>query len=430
MPETSGIEYHRPMFAMIRASLLLALALVAGCATQPPSASQPPLVLVSIDGLRPGDIDAAQMPTLTALGNAGVRAKWMTPSYPSKTFPNHYTLVTGLRPDHHGMINNTMYDPELGAFNLSSREAVQDPRWWSGGEPVWITLQHHGGRAATMFWPGSEAAIHGQHPTDWRRYDEHVSATARVDQVLAWLDRPARTRPQFITLYFENVDHAGHATGPDSAESRLARAEVDAALGHLLDGLRQRGMQDRINLIVVSDHGMANVAGFEYLIDYLQPHGIGLDAIDVVTTGALAGINSHQGQEAAVEAALLGRHPHATCWRKQDLPAQWHYGTHARIPAILCQADPGWMLLKSNPGRALHGGGAHGYAIEEPAMRATFIANGPAFRHGVTLQPFDNVDVYPLLMRLLGLAPLSNDGDITPLLPALQDGLEQPHPGL
>lgn len=406
---------------LIRAGLLLALALLAGCATQPPSASQPPLVLVSIDGLRPGDIDAAQMPTLTALGNAGVRAEWVTPSYPTKTFPNHYTLVTGLRPDHHGMINNTMYDPVLGEFKLSSRDAVQDPRWWDGGEPVWITLQRRGGRAATMFWPGSEAAIHGQHPTDWRRYDEHVSATARVDQVLAWLDRPARTRPQFITLYFEQVDHAGHRTGPDSAESRAARAEVDAALKRLLDGLEQRGLRDKVNLIVVSDHGMANVVGREYLADYLQPHGLGLDAIDIVTSGALASIKPRKGREADVDAALLGRHPHATCWRKQALPARWHYGSNPRIPPILCQADVGWLLLARASGRPFRGGGAHGYAPEDPTMRATFIASGPAFAHGVTLPGFDNVDVYPLLMRLLGLAPLPNDGRLTPLLPALQD---------
>ncbi len=367
------------------------------------------------------------MPVLNALGEAGVRAEWMVPSYPSKTFPNHYTLVTGLRPDHHGMINNTMYDPALGAFNLSSRAAVEDPRWWVDGEPVWITLQRHGGRAATMFWPGSEAAIHGQHPDDWRPYDEHVSASARVDQVLAWLDRPAKSRPQFITLYFDQVDHAGHDSGPDSSASRAARAEVDAALGRLLAGLDQRGLRDAINLIVVSDHGMADVTGLEYLADYLQPHGIELDAMDIVTTGALASINPHEGQAAAVEAALLGRHPHSTCWRKQDLPTQWHYGTHARVPAILCQADLGWMLLKNNAGYRFHGGGAHGYAIEEPTMHATFIASGPAFRHGVMLPGFDNVDVYPLLMRLLGLAPLPNDGDITPLLPALKDGSRTVH---
>lgn len=415
------IEYHGPMPAWIRASLLLALALITGCASQPPADPRPPLLLVSIDGLRPTDVDANQMPILNALGDAGVRAEWMTPSYPSKTFPNHYTLVTGLRPDHHGMINNTMYDPVLGDFNLSSRDAVQDPRWWTGGEPVWITLQRHGGRAATMFWPGSEAAIQGQHPTDWRVYDEHLSASARVDQVLAWLDRPARTRPQFITLYFEQVDHAGHATGPDSAESRAARAEVDAALGRLQDGLRQRGLQDKINLIVVSDHGMADITGREYLADYLRPHGLGLEAITIVTGGALASINPRPGQEAAVAAALLGRHPHATCWRKQDLPAQWHYGTHARIPAILCQADLGWLLLARDNGRPFKAGGGHGYAIEDPTMHATFIASGPAFRNGVTLQPFDNVDVYPLLMRLLGLTPLPNDGDIAPLLPALRD---------
>lgn len=413
-------RYHRRMARFQRLLLLALLLFVAGCATRPAGVSHPPLLLISIDALRPSDVDATQMPTLNALADAGVRAAWMTPSYPSKTFPNHYTLVTGLRPDHHGMINNTMYDPELGSFNLQSREAVQDPRWWTGGEPVWITLQHHGGRAATMFWPGSEAAIQGQHPLDWRIYDESVSANARVDQVLAWLDRPERTRPQFITLYFEQVDEAGHKSGPDSAESRAARKEVDDALARLLAGLEQRGLRDGINLVVVSDHGMANITGREYIIDYLQAHGLGLDAIRITTSGALAGITPKPGQEAAVEAALLGRHPHSTCWRKQEMPAQWHYGSHPRIPPIQCQADLGWLLLDRDNGRPFHGGGAHGYAIEEPTMHATFIASGPAFRDHVALPAFDNVDVYPLLMRLLGLQPLPNDGDITPLLPALK----------
>lgn len=405
----------------ILCTCLLALLLtLTGCSTPPPARQLPIVVLVSIDALRPSDVDAAQMPTLNALGDAGVRAAGMTPSYPSKTFPNHYTLVTGLRPDHHGMINNTMYDPKLGSFNLQSREAVQDPRWWTGGEPIWITLQRRGGRAATMFWPGSEAAIQGQHPRDWRIYDDSVSANARVDQVLDWLERPERTRPQFITLYFEQVDEAGHASGPDSAQSRAARREVDSALARLLAGIEQRGLRDTVNLVVVSDHGMANTTGREYIVDYLQPHGLGLDAVRITTSGALAGITPKPGQEAAVEAALLGRHPHSTCWRKQELPVRWHYGSHPRIPPIQCQADLGWLVLGRDNGRPFHRGGAHGYAPEEPTMHATFIASGPAFGKHVALPAFDNVDVYPLLMRLLGLQPLPNDGDITPLLPALK----------
>ena len=424
MPDSfTNTRYHQRMPTLLRATLALVFLILAGCATQPsssPATQRPPLLLISIDGLRPGDIDAAQMPTLNALGAAGVRAAWMTPSYPSKTFPNHYTLVTGLRPDHHGMINNIMYDPELGNFNLSARDAVQDSRWWDSAEPVWVTLRKRGGRAATMFWPGSEAAIHGLHPQDWFPYDETLSAEHRVDQVLAWLDRPAATRPQFITLYFENVDHAGHATGPDSAESHAARALVDAALARLLQGLQQRGLRDEINLVVVSDHGMANITGREYLADYLQPHGLGLDAIDIVSSGAVVNIAARKGQETAVEAALLGHHPHSTCWRKQDLPVQWHYGSNPRIPPILCQPDLGWLLLDRDKGRPLQPGGAHGFAPEDPSMRATFIASGPAFGHGITLPAFDNVDVYPLLMRLLGQPPLPNDGDITPLLPALQ----------
>ncbi len=252
------------MHLLSRLALLLCLA-VSACATQPPprpsstSTPRPVVVLVSIDGLRADAVTADTMPTLDALARHGVRARWMNPSYPSLTFPNHYTLVTGLRPDHHGIVHNTMRDPVLGRFALKNRTAVEDPRWW-GGEPIWVTLQKHGGHAATMFWPGSEAPIAGQHPDDWRRFDAKVTPAQRVDQVLAWLDRPAATRPQLVTLYFDQVDSAGHRDGPRSRGYAQARGIVDAALARLLDGLDARGIRDKVDLVVVSDHGMAEVA--------------------------------------------------------------------------------------------------------------------------------------------------------------------------
>jgi predicted AlkP superfamily pyrophosphatase or phosphodiesterase len=432
MPRHAPAAGHvpRPPTAAF-ATALLAVAALAGCATAPPAAPAPTpaVLLVSIDGLRADVVGSGVMPTLDALATHGVHADWMRPSYPSLTFPNHYTLVTGLRPDHHGIVNNNMRDPALGRFSLGNREAVEDPRWW-GGTPAWVTLQRLGGHAATMFWPGSEAPIGGMHPEQWRRFDAKVPNAGRVDTVLDWLARTDAARPTFVTLYFDQVDHEEHAYGPGSLQAMQAEAGVDEALARLVAGLDARGLRGRVDVIVVSDHGMARVlpGQREYLDDLLAEHGASA-TIDVVSRGTAVGVDPAPGADvAAVEAALLGRHPHSECWRKADVPARWHYGTHPRVPAIVCQADIGWILTPRPKDPAMlreadaHATGAHGYAPESPEMRAVFVADGPRFADGKRLPPFDNVDVYPLLMRLLGVPAEANDGNPDTLLPALEPG--------
>lgn len=423
------------MAGFSRTVALLAFAALGACTTLPRTpapapAPAPAVLMVSVDGLRADVIGTGIMPTLDALAAHGVHADWMTPSYPSLTFPNHYTLVTGLRPDHHDIVNNTMRDPVLGAFSLSNRAAVEDPRWW-GGAPAWVTLQRHGGHAATMFWPGSEAPIGGMHPDEWRRFDARMPNSERVDTVLAWLARTDAARPTFVTLYFDQVDHEGHGHGPGSLQVMQAEADVDEALARLLAGLDARGLRDRVDVIVVSDHGMGRVmpGQREYLDDLLAARGLPIAAIDVVSRGTSVGVDPAAGADvAAVEGALLGRHAHSECWRKAEVPARWHYGTHPRVPAIVCQADIGWVLLARPKDGAVardamtHATGAHGYAPESPEMRAVFIADGPRFADGKRIAPIDNVDVYPLLMRLLGVPAEPNDGDPAALLPALETG--------
>lgn len=420
--------YHRRMRTFLTPLLTAALLAVAGCATPPapqtPTAAQAPaptvapVLLVSIDGLRPDDLP--RLPTLRQLADSGVRAQWMNPSFPSLTFPNHYTLVTGLRPDHHGIVHNTMRDPRLGRFSMDNRQAVGDGRWWDGGEPIWVTAHKAGLRTATMFWPGSEAAIRGVRPDEWHAFDAKMTPTARVDRVLGWFDLPPAQRPALMTLYFDQVDHAEHDGGPDSPPVLAALAEVDAALARLVDGLRRRGMLDATNIVVVSDHGMARVPdGQVVTVDAMVP----ADIAEVETAGQVVGVRPLPGHEAEAEARLLGRHPHYECWRKDALPERWHYGTHPRIPPIVCQMDEGWDALyagwkaKRRPGDR----GSHGFDPALPSMRATFVAHGPAFRADTVLPAFDNVDVYPLLADLLGIAPAANDGSLAPLRPALRD---------
>ena len=417
------LGYHRRMSAKCFAALACLLFALAGCATRPDAATPPTLLLVSVDGLRPADITRQQMPALQALGEAGVRAEGMRPSYPSLTFPNHYAMVTGLRPDRHGIVHNSMRDASLGKFRTSDHAAVENGGWWDG-KPAWVSAEKAGLRAAAMFWPGTEASIAGVRPWQWRKYRDDTRAADSVAQVLQWLDLPPRERPRFVTMYLDQVDEASHDFGPDSAQAVAARHEVDAALDTLQRGLRERGLLAQVNLLVVSDHGFETVpVGHAIATESMVPP----DIAEAVSDGQVIGFAPQPGKTTEAERALLGRHAQYECWRKQELPPRWHYGSHPRIPEIICQMDPGWDALwpKGYQVRITreqnHARGSHGYDPDLPRMRASFIASGPAFRQHVMLPVFDNVDVYPLLMRLLRLPAEPNDGNIAPLLPALQD---------
>lgn len=401
-----------PRFLIALLALLFALSAVA--------APERRVILISIDGLHPERLARLAPPTLTRWQAEGAHAAWMTPAYPTLTFPMHYTLVTGLVPDRHGIVHNRMVDAELGPFRLSLRAAVADGRWWDEAEPLWLTTRRHGLRSATLFWPGSEARIRGDRPDDWLPYAGDMPHRERVRRVLRWLDRVPARRPHFITLYFAAFDEASHEHGADSAEAAAALADIDAALAGLEAGLRERGLFDAVDLVVVSDHGMAEV-------DVANPRRldatITLHDDEVVSSGELAGIAPRPGRGALIEAALLGRRDGFECWRKGELPAAWRYGTHPRIPPIVCQADEGVHL--THAARLAQGGrisvGAHGYAPDLPSMRAVFIARGPRVAPGVALPPIEAVDVHPFLLELLGLPPMDGDGDAAATRAALRD---------
>jgi len=415
-----GIMIRSP-FAALAAMCVLALS---ACANFPAHRAPPaPVLLVSIDGLGAGQYDPARMPHLARIAREGVRAAAMVPAYPTLTFPNHYSIVTGLRPDRHGIVHNTMRDAALGGFSLSNREAVGDRRWW-GGTPVWVAAERAGLATATFSWPGSEADIGGVRPTRWRPYEEGVPMQTRVDNVLGWLAEPMATRPRFMTLYFEHVDEAAHSHGPHSNQAYAAQRAVDAALGSLLDGLDARGLAAAVNVVVVSDHGLAEVApGNTVVVEEMADP----TDVEVVSAGQVVGFHPKPGRERAAEAALLGRHAHYQCWRKGELPARWHYGTHPRVPPIICQMDEGWdAVTRERLARQSRDGmrGSHGFDPAHASMHAVFFARGPAFRAGATLPAIDSVDVYPLLMRLIGLEPAPNDGTLAPLLPVLRNRAE------
>jgi predicted AlkP superfamily pyrophosphatase or phosphodiesterase len=402
----------------LAAFYLLALAAVLTQAPYKPvhrPAPVPAVILISIDGFRADYFDRGISPNLANLAAHGVRAQWMSASFPTLTFPNHYTLVTGLYPDHHGIVDNTMSDPSIqpdSHFRISNSEAVGDERWWDGATPLWVSVQQQGGHSATMFWPGSAAPIHGVRPDHWYPFDKNMTAEQRVDHVLAWSDLPVAQRPGFITLYFDAVDSAGHRYGPDTPRVDSAIRQVDSAIVLLVSGLKERHLYDTTNIVVVSDHGMAPVAPDHevYLDDFTD-----IQALRALRTGEVAGLEPQQHasatQIAAATAQLLAPHPHMQCWSKQDIPTRFHYGTNARIPPIVCIAQTGWLILPSRDTRGRgHLLGEHGYDNEDPLMHALFIAKGPSFGSGGVAPPFPNVDLYPLLARILHVVPEPNDG--------------------
>lgn len=373
------------------------------------AAERPILVLVSIDGWRWDYLERFKPATLTALASRGVISDGLIPVFPSKTFPNHYTLVTGLYPNRHGIVSNNMRDPALPSMFSLDRVAVQqDTRWW-GGVPLWVTAERQGQIAGTMFWPGSDVEIAGDRPTKWRLYDDNAPNERRVDEVLAWLREPENTRPTFVTLYFSDVDTAGHDYGPDSAEIAPAIAQVDAAIARLLAGIRGAGLESLTNVVVVSDHGMAqNARERTIVLDDL----INLDTVDVIDWSPVLGVSPKSGSVDDLYRALKDKHPALAVYRSEDLPARFRLAGHPRYPAVIGIADDGWDIVSRQRMTRDYGSrGNHGYDPAHRSMHGLFIAVGPAFRAGVKAPRFENVHVYELLCRVLAIRPEPNDGD-------------------
>lgn len=378
---------------------------------------KPTVILISLDGFRYDYIDRYKPPTLTRLAESGVRAKWMIPSFPTKTFPNHYTIVTGLYPEHHGIVENNVFD--FGeVFMIYDRAKVQDPRWW-WGEPIWITAQKQGQTTASYFYVGSEAPVMNMHPDHWKPYNGKVPPEMRVDKVLEWLDLPADKRPTMITMYFSDTDDTGHEFGPDSEEIKYAVLNDDRYIGRLMNGLKARGVDKKVNVIIVSDHGMANVdiRKAAFLDDYFD---VEKDAEKVLYTHEINQIFPKPGKLDEIYNSLK-KMPFATCWKKEEIPERLHYNQGRRIAPIVCSTEIGHIVTThkryadymrdiTEPERPR---GGHGLDNRYPEMRATFVAHGPAFKKGYVAEPFSNIEVYNVMCKILGLTPAKNDGDLS-----------------
>ena len=365
----------------------------------------PILVLVSFDGWRWDYSDRFPTPNLRALAARGARAERLIPSFPPLTFPNHYTIVTGLYPAHHGIVANSFRDPAMPERFTMGGATAQDPAWW-GGEPIWVTAITQGRRAAAMFWPGTEAPIAAVRPTFWRPYDKTVTSSARVDQVIEWLSLPEGERPSLVTVYFDEADTAGHDFGIDSPELRAATAHLDEVLGHLVAGLARISVADRTTVVVVSDHGMTQLSDNRVILldDYID-----VDTVDVLESGGFLAIDPKTGDPSALEVRLRGKHPALAIYRRNQVPSRLHYGDSARIAPIIGIPSDGWTVTTRNRLSERHAA-THGFDPRDRSMGALFVAAGPRIRAGVVLPPFENVDVYNFLCAVLELRPAKNDG--------------------
>ena len=375
------------------------------------------MVLVSIDGFRHDYFDRFKPPTLTKLAQSGVRSRGLVPQFPSKTFPNHYTIVTGMRLGRHGIVSNNMVARGFEEkFSMSNRAAVRDARWW-GGEPIWNTVEKQGGIAAAMFWPGSEAPINGRQPTFWVPFDDSLPRKDRAARIVEWLGLPEGRRPRFLTLYFSDVDHAGHDVGPEPADETTLRASVlgvDEALGELVRGVELLGLEKRVNYVIVSDHGMSQLSADRTirLDDYIDT-----SRYTVVDSGAAVAIAPKDGDAEFLYRALAGRHPHMKVYRNAEIPKEYGLAGHPRVPAIFAVIDDGWYAVSKNEldrwqRTGDSPGGAHGYDPRSKSMHGLFVANGPGVRGGGRLvDPFENIHIYDFMCALLGIDPAPNDGD-------------------
>jgi len=392
----------------IRLSLFVILLILTSC-HQPKEKDieqQPYLIILSLDGFRWDYPQKANTPTLDSLKKAGVIIESLKPSFPTKTFPNHYTIATGLYPDHHGLVGNYFHATDLNnrIYKISDRDAVGDGVFY-GGEPIWVTAETQDMTSATLFWVGSEAAIKGVRPTYWYTYDWTIPFEDRIDSVVNWLSLPEEKRPHLIMWYYSEPDHTGHVAGPESDEIISLVEELDAYLADFFREMRKLPVFDQLNFIITSDHGMNATSNdrrifIEQIIDTAD-----IEFMDGITPNT--NLKVKEGRLDKVYTDLQSAE-HLSVWKHGQLPERLHYGTNIRTQDLCVVADPGWTIVTSiNQDVSM---GDHGYDNDLKDMHAIFYAAGPAFKKDYVHPTIENVNLYILFAHILGLSPAETDG--------------------
>ena len=372
---------------------------------------RPRLLLISFDGFRYDYLGRAETPNFDRFIEGGVQSEGLMPVFPTKTFPNHYAIVTGLYPENSGIIANTMYDPEWERwYRIGDREAVEDPRWYQG-EPIWNTAEKQGVTTGTMFWIGSEAPIQGMRPTYWKRYYGSMPERARIDTVVSWFTRE-KNPVDLATLYFELVDDAGHDYGLYSDSLDAAIRKSDRLLGYLKQRLTEADLWDAVNILIVSDHGMVELSEQRIIV---LDEIIDLDKVERIVWDPVTMIQPEKGSEELLYRRLKRAENHYRIYRKEDLPEKYHLKNHRRVPDLLMIAEPGYAIIdRSYRSRFLERLPAadHGYDNHSEKMQAFFAARGPAVVSGKRMERIEVVDLYELMCRIMNIVPAPNDGSM------------------
>ncbi len=382
---------------------LLAIALVALVATSCSGGdeySKKHVVILSMDGFRWDYTEDANTPTLDSIRRVGTYAQTM-PVFPANTFPNHYSMATGLHPNNHGVVNNSFYDQELGReMSVFGKDCFTEGFW--GGEPIWNTLERQGGVANIMMWPGSEYPINGRQATKWMKYDHDMDYYERADMVVAAMSQPADSLPNLIMWYMPDPDAVGHHEGPNSAE-RIAKVEyIDEVLGYFMAKMRETPHFENINFIFTSDHGMTELSADRYINLF---GAIDDSKVKYKVTGTPYTIEVEEDylDEAVAKLNEVG---HLRAYRADAMPERYHYGTHpTRIANIVIIPDMGWRLDYSPTDGRPPKGGSHGFDPFESDMQMVFFGVGPDFKAGYVQPTFQDQNVYMVLTHLLGIEP-------------------------
>jgi len=391
-------------------SSILLIFFLSECRDQSNESAKKPtyLIMLSMDGFRWDYTHSFPTPNFDRISSMGTKAESLKPSFPTKTFPNHYTIVTGLYPDHHGIVNNGFYDPGMQMrYSISDRSSVENPDFY-GGEPIWVTAEKQGVKAASFYWVGSEAPIMATYPSFWKPYDHSFPFHQRIDTVMAWLQLPEKERPHLITWYVNEPDSKGHYLGPHNPELGKTIIYLDSLLGVFMDKLEQVEFAENINVIITSDHGMGETSSTRWINLY--------EYLDTAWFNAIEGGNPNYNLFAHPEYhdkawESLQQIPHVSAWKYGEVPDRFHYGTNPRTGDFILTADSSWIVSwKKAP--LPFTGGTHGYDNRNTDMHAIFYAYGPDFKEAYVHPTFDNIDIYPLICKILNLKPSSVDGNL------------------
>ncbi|XP_046845830.1 venom phosphodiesterase 2-like [Xenia sp. Carnegie-2017] len=367
-----------------------------------------PVILISADGFRHDYLMEGLAPNITQFGKSGVRAKFMLSQFPTKTFPNHYSIVTGLYPESHGIVFNSFYDPDLRRRFSIPKSTY--PKFWQAAEPIWITAKNYGIKSASYYWVGSE--VEGKQPTYFRKYNQSIPFSDRVNQVLEWLKLPPEERPSFITLYFHQPDYTGHSHGPESPEVKQQIRLVDGSIGQLMNALEKMNMSDSVNIILLSDHGMADVNCNDTI--YMDKYGVLANELYISNGGSVLSFNvRYKGNREKIFDKIKCKNDSFQSFYKWDLPKRMHFSNNKRIDDVIVLADVG-ELLSVNSSRKYPkcSRGAHGYDSILPDMWTIFMARGPSFLKDKAVEHFSNIEIYNLLAALLKIKPAPNNGTL------------------